>query len=106
MQPPVLEREERTSEPKRREHSMVSDGAESEDCTESGHCVDLGDEELPAVDDFALLGLVERRNTAHRIGNAHAPQFETVVGTRVISALGKAEFTQGLIQEPTGIPSR
>jgi hypothetical protein len=103
VQPAVLEREERTAKPERGEHCMVRDGTESEDRAEPGHRADLGDEKPAAVCDFALLGLVERRNTPHSIGNARSSQFETVIRTGRIAALRKAELTQGLIQEITSI---
>src|SRR5262249_52437418 len=45
----------------------------------------------------------ERRNTPHSIGNARSSQFETVIRMGRIAALRKAELTQGLIQEITGI---
>jgi hypothetical protein len=77
--------------------------AEGQDRTKPGHSADLGDQKLTAVRDLARFRLVLRRDAANCIGDAHAPELETVIRTGVIIALGEPVFPQCRIQQSTRV---
>ena len=81
----------------------MRDRAEREDRPEPRHSADLGGEKPPAGRDLARFGFVLRRHAAHRIGDAHAPELETVIRTGVIIALGEPEFAQRRIEQSAGV---
>src|SRR5260370_5507025 len=76
---------------------------ECQDRTEPGHGADLCGQKPMAVRDLARFGLVLWRDAWNSIGDAHAPELETVVRTSVIIALGEPVLAQCRIEQPAGV---
>src|SRR5690349_1953768 len=56
-----------------------------------------------AIREFRWFGLVQRRNATHGIGNAHPPEFETIIRTGAVGTHSKPEFAQRVIEQRAGI---
>ncbi len=89
-------------QPLRREHRVVRDGAEREDCANARPCRQLGGEKRPAGADLDRVRLVLRRHAAHRVGDAGAAQRQPVLRMGAVITLGKPELQQGPIEQIAG----
>src|ERR1700751_5711480 len=103
VQVTVREREGPAAQAERLEHGLVSDNAEREDRPELGHAGDLGSEKSPASRNFAGLRLVLRRHAADRIGDTRVAHRDAIIRMGFVNALREAEFSQRLVQQPTGV---
>ena len=103
MHSAVFEREQRPAKAKCSEHGIMRNGAKRQDRPQAGHNPDLRGEKPAAARDFARLRLVQRRNAAHGIGDAHPPELKAVIRVGVVGAFGEAKLAQRLVEEPAGI---
>ena len=82
---------------------VMGDPAERHDRAKLRHGRDGRRQELPAGVDLGRQRLVLRRHAAHRVADPAIDQLQSVVGTRLIDAFGKAVFEQGRIEQVAGV---
>src|SRR5262245_60349662 len=84
----------------------MRDAAEDNNGTEFFHLSQGRRQEVAAGPYFLRRRLVLRWHAAHGVGDATIDQFQSVVGVRAVAALRKAKFTEGLVEQHTGVIAR
>ena len=85
--------------------ALMADRSEAEDGAEARQRGDARRQEIAALVDFSAHRLVLRRDAAHGVRHHAASQRQPVVGARVESAIGPAEFRQRAVEQVARIIS-
>lgn len=96
----------RKSATQRPHNRVMRNLPQTQDYAKMCHRRDFSLEKPPACGHFLRLGLVLRRNAAHRVRNPAIVQNQPVLGARAVNPSGKTRFQKSSVEQNPGIIPR